>query len=728
MIVPLFIASAIVFVLPTAFPPARLPGRCVAPVANANFDVNNAVTRLNAAVDREDYAAAKAIKEEIDAARKASAFKDGGGEAAALTWECAPSWLRSRLEDLGFRYPTPVQAASLLWNADAVKSDAESSSVGKNEGMSAEEPASLAEPLMEPMQPALEVIVPAGLVAGDILAVETEDGTQFNVMVPEGCGPGDALLIDLPSNGNGAPPHPPAIQRDAVISAPTGSGKTLAFAVPLLCELSDELERRSLEAVSAVSVLLESPAGSDISPTDTMEALSPSLQTPAGRGDGRKAALTLPPRGSPLGLVITPTGSLAEQAARQIFGLVGGYARESRTYKPGAKDSIVRYGGPKAVRVAVLTSAEDGRAAAAAAAENGGVLRDSEVLIVSAEALETIRDALDTSALRMACVDEADACECAVLGALPASVRRVLIGATVSEAVAKAVEAGWIERPILLSGSGAARAWTLDDLAQALCPPGLTHRFSIAPMSDGENAVQLQLLALARLLRKDLRDWEALGAAAVAMPMPAFATSQGLGSDVPSAAIDVSEVLTRPRAVVFTKDASEALKAGAALRDALWGEQAVVTRAGASPESGAAAFKSVRSNRDKMDFESVISSGGASVLVVPMSEGRGLDFPNVTHVYCLSLGLRPEQANEYAHMAGRAGRVGQAGRGVVTSVINADPDWVSVLSNLNTIVQGSLGRSLEAVAVPSTSEDTDTRRALDDLILLTKDDVANESK
>ena len=53
---------------------------------------------------------------------------------------------------------------------------------------------------------------------------------------------------------------------------------------------------------------------------------------------------------------------------------------------------------------------------------------------------------------------------------------------------------------------------------------------------------------------------------------------------------------------------------------------------------------------------------------------------------------------------------------------------MSVLSNLNTIVQGSLGRSLEAVAVPSTSEDTDTRRALDDLILLTKDDVANESK
>ena len=173
--------------------------------------------------------------------------------------------------------------------------------------------------------------------------------------------------------------------------------------------------------------------------------------------------------------------------------------------------------------------------------------------------------------------------------------------------------------------------------------------------------------------------------------------------------------------MVFTKDADEALRVGAALRDALWGEQAVATRAGASPESGAAAFKSVRGNKGKTDFASVVSSGGASVLVVPMAEGRGLDFPDVTHVYMLSLGLRPEQANEYAHMAGRAGRVGQAGRGVVTSVINSDPDWVQVFTDLNSIVQGSLGRSLEASAVPSTSEDVDKRRALDDLILLTKD-------
>ena len=231
-----------------------------------------------------------------------------------------------------------------------------------------------------------------------------------------------------------------------------------------------------------------------------------------------------------------------------------------------------------------------------------------------------------------------------------------------------------------------------------------------------------QLLALARLLRKDLRDWEELGAAAVQAPAPAFSQARGVGTDVPEAA-PPAEVATRPRAVVFTKDSAEALRVGAALRNALWGEQAVATRAGEAPDSGAAAFKSTRAlGKGRNGFDEVIQAGGASVLVVPMSECRGLDYPDVTHVYCLSLGLTPEQVNDYAHMAGRAGRVGQNGRGVVTSVIAADPDWVSVLNGLNGIVKGSLGRDLEAVAVPSTTDDVDTRRALEDLILLTKDE------
>ena len=728
-----FIACAAALVLPNVgFHALPTKYRAAAPVASADFDVNSAMTRLNAAVEREDYEAAKVIKEEIDAALKANPNGESQ-EELALTWEGTPTWLCSRLEDLGFRYPTPVQAASLKWNADAEHAQTSSESHGDGSELEGStdtpaDPGPLEEPNMEAMVPALEVIVPDGLSAGDVLAVETEDGKEFNVMVPDGCGPGDRLLIDLPSDAPDSDASGPPTQRDAVINAPTGAGKTLAFTIPLLAAAADELDRRSIETVAAVSELVESPAGSDLSPTDTMEILAPSLQAYTGTGGAaaKTAGLALPPRGPPVGLVVTPTASLAEQAARQAFGLVGGYTRESRTYQPGAKDSLMKYEGPKAVRVVSLLTAKDGENAAAAAADGGGPLRDCEILVVSSEALAAVRNSLDASALRLACVDEADACDCAVLGTLPDSVRRVLVGATVGEAVATSVEEGWVRAPILIAGTGAIRKWTQDDLAQALCSPGLTHRYSVAPESGDDNAVQLQLLALARLLRKDLRDWEVLGAAAVAAPGPAFAQSRGLESDAPALPTGASDEPSRPRAVVFTKDAKEALRVGAALRDALWGEQAVVTRAGAIPESGAPAFKSVRGNRGKADFDSVITSGGASVLVVPMSEGRGLDFPDVTHVYCLSLSLRPDQANEYAHMAGRAGRVGQATRGVVTSVINADADWVEVFRNLNAIVQGSLGRSLEAVAVPETSADVDQRKALDDLILLTKDDEEEE--
>ena len=686
------------------------------------FDVNDAVTRLNRAVEEEDYATANRIKEEIDAAMKANPLNDGG-PAPALTWAATPPWLNSRLEDLGFRYPTPVQAAALSWHADGLEArSATDTASGGDADETPSEPLSEppAEPAMEPMVPAFEVIVPDGLVAGDILAVETDDGSQYNVMVPEGCGPGDSLLIDLPGAAPGSAPSPSPLQRDAVISAPTGAGKTLAFVVPMLCESAAELERRSTLAVDALGL-----AGDALSPAETMVALSPKLQLPgAAPPAGDRAASLLPVRGPPLGLIITPTASLAEQAARLLVSLVGrNDARDSLAAKSGAKGTLAssaRYNGPRAVSVAALKTLQDGVAAAASAAEGVGPLCDCDVLVVSSAALEPARAAIDTSALRMACVDEADACDCAALRDLPDAVSRVLIGATVGKAVALAVESGWISTPMLMDGR-TVRKWTEDDLAQALCPPGLTHRFSVAPESGDENAVQLQLLALARLLRKDLRDWEELGAAAVQAPSPAFSQARGLASDVPDAA-PPGEGVSRPRAVVFTKDCAEALRVGSALRDALWGEQAVATRAGETPESGAAAFKSIRAlNEGSADFDSVIQAGGASILVVPMSEGRGLDYPDITHVYCLDLGLGPEQVNDYAHMAGRAGRVGQNGRGVVTSVLSSGPEWVGVLNGLNAIVKGSLGRDLEAVAVPSTAEDLDTRRALEDLFLLTEE-------
>ena len=100
----LLLASTAAFVPHTRLVPhtGLAHQRAPAPVSKFEFDVNDAVTRLNAAVEREDYVAAKAIKEEIDGALKANPLNEGGAPPA-LTWEGAPAWLGSRLETCGFR-------------------------------------------------------------------------------------------------------------------------------------------------------------------------------------------------------------------------------------------------------------------------------------------------------------------------------------------------------------------------------------------------------------------------------------------------------------------------------------------------------------------------------------------------------------------------------------------------------------------------------------------------
>ena len=93
----------------------------------------------------------------------------------------------------------------------------------------------------------------------------------------------------------------------------------------------------------------------------------------------------------------------ATQVAGTAYALLGGYARASRSWTPGASDSLFRYTGPKGCRVRALRSGA-GVAAAAAAA------RDADVLVASAETLEGagLSELLMRSAVVVA-VDEADA-------------------------------------------------------------------------------------------------------------------------------------------------------------------------------------------------------------------------------------------------------------------------------------------------------------------------------
>ena len=74
-------------------------------------------------------------------------------------------------------------------------------------------------------------------------------------------------------------------------------------------------------------------------------------------------------------------------------------------------------------------------------------------------------------------------------------------------------------------------------------------------------------------------------------------------------------------------------------------------------------------------FAEVAARDGATVLV------RGLDFPNVSHVYRVG-DVTEGGAATYAHVAGRAGRVGQASRGTCTSV-GDDADFAALRDMLD---------------------------------------------
>ncbi|KAL3909762.1 MAG: hypothetical protein SGPRY_009313 [Prymnesium sp.] len=87
----------------------------------------------------------------------------------------------------------------------------------------------------------LDVLVPSGLVAGDEFLVEHE-GAQFSVIVPEGCGPGSLMQVDVPS-GSAVPSLASSRKQSFVIEQPNASKE----------------KGRAVEAVSAVTVEADRP-------------------------------------------------------------------------------------------------------------------------------------------------------------------------------------------------------------------------------------------------------------------------------------------------------------------------------------------------------------------------------------------------------------------------------------------------------------------------------------
>ena len=94
----------------------------------------------------------------------------------------------------------------------------------------------------------------------------------------------------------------------------------------------------------------------------------------------------------------------------------------------------------------------------------------------------------------------------------------------------------------------------------------------------------------------------------------------------------------------------------------------------------------------------------ATLLVTVPGAARGLDFPNVSHVYCVGKidgADDADRAATYAHMAGRCGRVGQAARGVVTTIGSDD-----VKADLKTLLDTQFdGLDLNDVDAPQSLVD-----------------------
>ena len=557
------------------------------------FDVNAAITAMNAAVEAEDYA---------EAARLKKLIADAGAKPSGWPTELVPAWLFDRCEKLGFRYPTPVQAAAFS------------------------------------ARPA----------------------------------------------------------QDVVLRAATGAGKTLAYLMPLLAVvLAQPLEARGVRTSEAVA------SAPNLSPTDAMAALAPSLITMRSeRAKSTPESLTL--RGAPLAIIVVPNEALCEQVGGIAYSLLGGYARASRTWEPGARDSLFKFKGPKGSRI-VLWAGTTGDSASGSRAADCDLLITTPDGLASAAAATT--DALPLGSLAAIILDEADAlldapgCQW-LLRSAPSSCVRFVAGATLTDGVIAAVmERGLLRAPACLAeGDGSSRTLTEAFVGEAVpkrrtaLPPSLIHQVTLAPTEGA------RLLLLVRMMRADLRAYER----AVNERAVKAAAAEAFAEEAAESAVQA--LGPRPRAVVFAADEPAAKEVARALRDALWGDHAIAVllpETGMEPMLLADRFR--RAGGAQQGFKPGVAAGqSASVLVAPLATARGLDFANVTHVF--TLGLPPLSAAEYVHVAGRTGRVGQAGQGVVSSIMSGEGE----LASLRAMAAAELGLDLMKL------EDEDGAEALGD--------------
>ena len=483
-----------------------------------------------------------------------------------------------------------------------------------------------------------------------------------------------------------------------VVSGSTGSGKTLSFLVPLLSTLSDSLFTRQRLRVGA-----EESVGDTAG--DLVERISV-VTSPVVRTPGRKpirsgtiatgAALsTLGKSGSdvksPLALIVVPTRELGVQTAMLLYELVGGSLKKDPNDIRG-KANMFKYKGPKGIRIGCVLDDEE--------AEFGLKLQTDFAITMPQYVGKLIDDKdLDPSKLRVVIFDEADL----ALEETPNkdlttlfddnpeerefSRLTFMVGASVTESLGNLVVRSRIlpegksyiataTNHVPLSDHSTSdvsaagfkddeepKAASLKDLDVCL-DPGLIHQR--VTIRDGNG-----LLALTRLVRKELQDYD----------QRVYNAKLGNSNEDPAS-------IPRPRVVAFFPDEVTARLSIAPLRDALWGEHklcVLLPKIGNSPLQMMEQFKNEET----------------SLMLATPNSVRGLDFPEVSHVYTLYLPM--DDPREYVHLAGRVGRVGQKGSvrgggGHVISILKAeDSDKMDSLSE-------SLGFAFTDLEVPAESK------------------------
>jgi len=583
-----------------------------------------------------------------------------------------------------------------------------------------------------------------------------------------------------------------------LISGSTGSGKTLAYLVPTLSTLSQTLFTRQRIRIKA-----EEDVGDLMG--DLLERVavqtSPSMK---GQGydqvginkqsSSSSSSSTLGKSGtdvkSPIALIVVPTRELGVQIALLLFELVGGNKKQSATERSG-KRNMFKYKGPKGVKIGCVLDENMSKE---------GLKLQTDIAITTPRYLtKLMQDGdIDPSKLRVVVYDEAD------LGLEQTSTDNLkllfdgsttttkdgeetengntkrefsrisyLVGATVTESLGNlavkdeilpkgksyivtatrfaplaaddddVMEATNIDGgdgeyvnampTVGISSSEDASKATLKDLSLCL-DPGLRHERVVAPDNT-------ELLCLARMLRKELKDFEIANATLTdevengsdsgddeendLLKQLAILREEtkdleeefdfsSVASSSPKGTPDKINSLMRPKVVVFFPDEDEARDAILSLRDAMWGEHklgVLLPNTGTVPLSIMESFK----------------KGEISVLLATPNSIRGLDFPELTHVYTLF--LPDNDPREYLHLAGRVGRIGQQGSvrgqgGRVTTIL--DQDEAPKFDQMATF----LGFDYEDVApikaeISEQSDVEDMRRYLEDTITLlgTVDDV-----